>query len=175
MGEGSDVRSDGSAATPEDRRAKLRVHSGAAPGGSTRSTALRVLSLKQFRYLIRQALDLTGGVHSWSSGHCKMFLPLSQRQESAQSWAWLPQHLTSGTQLDQLFRVSIGFRHSSWCVTCLWCYTLAALLLPRESIKAWSLSGAGFWVSGVLWDILLAWIPWRSSCDLAGVSSAWLG
>lgn len=64
VGEGSDVRSDGSAATPEDRRAKLRVHSGAAPGGSTRSTALRVLSLKQFRYLIRQALDLTGGVHS---------------------------------------------------------------------------------------------------------------
>lgn len=28
VGEGSDVGSDGSAAIPEDRRAKLRVHSG---------------------------------------------------------------------------------------------------------------------------------------------------
>lgn len=25
------------------------------------------------------------------------------------------------------------------------------------------------------WDILIAWILWRSGCDVAWVSSAWLG
>lgn len=50
VGEGSDVGSDGSTAIPEDRRAKLRVHSEAPPDGRTPRTALGVLSLKQFRY-----------------------------------------------------------------------------------------------------------------------------
>lgn len=152
---------------PRGQESKAQGAFRTPPGGSTPSTALRVLSLNQFRYELRYTLGLAAGEGSWSSGHYKMLLPLSKRQESAPQLGsgpraphlWLPSwmnYLGSAQDLDT----------GSWCVTWHWCCTLAALPLPRESTRTWChgagssecLGGTGvFWLPAFPGEAAVTW------------------